>query len=91
MESGIHTGKGTFSESYNINKYDVVLRHELFECRVFWARIISSESETLFTNSTRHTFFEMQYALEGRIGMRLDGDRHVYISESDFLVVPPDT
>ena len=63
-----------YSRSYHINKYDIEIANELFDCRIFWARVISSETESLFTQYTRHTFYEIQYALEGRIGMLL-GER----------------
>lgn len=78
-------------ESNSINSFDIEINNELMECRVFWARVISSESESLFTKNTKHTFYEIQYALEGRIGMMIgDGDRVVF-DESDFIIVPPDT
>lgn len=80
-----------FSESYNINKYDAVIKNELFECRVFWAKIISSESENLLTSYQKHTFWEIEYALEGRIGFMTENNPHMFIEEGEFFIVPPDT
>ena len=78
-------------ESYNINKYNIEISNELMDCRVFWARVISSENESLFTQYTKHTFYEIQYALEGRIGMLIGENDRVDFDESDFLIIPPDT
>lgn len=61
------------------------------DCRVFWARVVSSDREGLLTQYTKHTFYEVQYALEGRIEMLLDNRRRVSLAESDFIVIPPDT
>ena len=77
--------------NYNANKYDIEIENEFMACRIYWARVVSSENEALFTQYTKHTFFEVEYALNGRIGMRLDHDTHVYVEESDFIVIPPDT
>ena len=83
--------KTSLYRSYNVNKYDIEIKNDLMECRVFWARVISSESESLFTQNTRHTFYEIQYALEGRIGMSIGDGERVTFDESDFIVIPPDT
>ena len=77
--------------TYNINKHDIKISNSLMDCRIFWARIVSSENESLLTNYTKHTFYEIQYALEGHIGIRLDGGGSLYVAESDFVVIPPDT
>lgn len=77
--------------SYHISKYDIEIHNALFDCRVFWARVISSETESLFTQYTKHTFYEIQYALEGRIGMLIGENRRVDFDESDFIIIPPDT
>ena len=63
-----------YLKSYHINKYDIEIQNELFDCRIYWARLISSETESLFTQYTKHTFYEIQYALEGRIGMVINED-----------------
>ena len=76
--------------SSSINIFDIEIDNKIMRSRVFWARVISSETESLFTQNTRHTFYEIQYALEGRIGMRVGGERIVF-DESDFIVIPPDT
>jgi len=80
-----------YLKSYHINKYDIEIANELFDCRIYWARLISSETESLFTQYTKHTFYEIQYALEGRIGMVINEDRSVYFDHSHFIVIPPDT
>lgn len=67
------------------------ISNELLNCRIFWARVVSSENESLLTKYTRHTFYEIQYALEGHIGMIIGKDEYVRIDESDFVVIPPDT
>lgn len=77
--------------SSGTNKYDIEIENEFMACRIYWARVVSSEHEALFTQYTKHTFFEVEYALNGRIGMLLDHDKHVYVEESDFIVIPPDT
>ena len=78
-------------ESCNISKHDMEISNELLNCRVFWARVVSSENESLLTKYTRHTFYEIQYALEGHIGMIIGKDEYVRIDESDFVIIPPDT
>lgn len=78
-------------QSYNINKYDMKISNDLLDCRIFWARVISSENESLFTQYTKHTFYELQYALEGRICMICGDNDRVSFDESDFIVIPPDT
>jgi AraC-like DNA-binding protein len=60
-------------------------------CRIYWARVIGSETESLFTQYTKHTFYEIQYALEGRIVMRIEKNKTVCVEQSDFIIVPPDT
>ncbi len=80
-----------YLKSYHINKYDIEIQNELFDCRIYWARLISSETESLFTQYTKHTFYEIQYALEGRIGMVINEDFPVYFDHSHFLIIPPDT
>ena len=78
-------------ESYSINKYNIEIHNDLMDCRVFWARVISSENESLFTQYTKHSFYEIQYALEGRIRMLVDEERHIDFAQSDFLIIPPET
>lgn len=77
-------------ESQNINKFDIEFHNTLMDCKVFWARVVSSESESLFTHYTKHTFYEIQYALEGHIGMIIDKDTKINIDQSDFIIIPPD-
>lgn len=77
--------------SSNINIFDIEINNGIMRSRVFWARVISSESESLFTQNTKHTFYEIQYALEGRIGMQIGEGERITFDESDFIVIPPDT
>lgn len=74
----------------DINKFDIKICNDIFECRVFWARIISSERQSLFTNNTKHTFYEIQYALDGCMGMLINEDECLHINNSEFIIVPPD-
>lgn len=78
-------------KSRSIGTYDLELENEFFKCRVYWARVIGSETESLFTRYTKHTFYELQYALEGRIVMLIDRDTQITIEQSNFIVIPPDT
>ena len=75
----------------NIDRYDAVISNGLFECRVFWARIIRSECENPLTNYTRHTFWEIEYALEGKFSFMTEANPCMIIEEGDFFIVPPDT
>lgn len=77
--------------SYNINKFNIELSNSLFDCRIFWARVVSSETESLFTQYTKHSFYEIQYALQGHIGMILDDGIPLSFDESDFVIIPPET
>ena len=77
--------------SHSIGKYDLEIENGLFKSRVYWARVIGSETESLFTQYTKHTFYEIQYALEGRIVMRIGTDEQITVNQSDFIVIPPDT
>ena len=85
------TEKNVKYRSNSINSVDIEISNGLIDCRVFWARVVSSESESLFTKNTKHTFYEIQYALEGRIGMVIGDGERVIFDESDFIVIPPDT
>lgn len=85
------TEKIAFYSSRNIHKFNIEITNLLFECRIFWARIISSNSESLFTKNTKHSFYEIQYALQGHIGMVIGDGTQIAIPESDFLIVPPNT
>lgn len=71
--------------------YDFVLENNLLRCRVYWARVVGSETESLLTQYTKHTFYEIQYALEGRIVMQIDKERKITVEQSQFIIIPPDT
>ncbi|MBQ7337376.1 MAG: helix-turn-helix domain-containing protein [Clostridia bacterium] len=77
--------------SHSIGKYDIIIENDFMKCRIYWARVIGSETESLFTQYTKHTFYEIQYALEGRIVMQIDKNKTICIEQSDFIIVPPDT
>lgn len=66
------------------------IKNQIFESRIFWARIVSSERESLFTQYTKHTFYEIQYALSGRIGMAVGKDGFINVEQGRFLIIPPD-
>lgn len=82
--------KGAGELRGNIGKYQIRVENEHFRSRVFWARVVGSERENLLTQVTRHTFYEVQYALEGKIGMELDGPARITVNESEFIIIPPD-
>ena len=77
--------------SHSIGKYDITLENELFKCRIYWAKVIGSETESLFTQYTQHTFYEIQYALEGCIVIQIEKNQQIRVEQSNFIVIPPDT
>lgn len=77
--------------SHSLGKYDLTIENDLFVCRVYWAKVIGSETESLFTQYTKHTFYEIQYALEGCIVMQIEKNKKIHVPQSNFIVVPPDT
>ena len=58
---------------------------------IFWGRVVSSERESLLTQYTKHTFFEIQYALEGHIVMTVGDRAGLRVGEGELVVIPPDT
>ncbi|MBR6727113.1 MAG: helix-turn-helix domain-containing protein [Clostridia bacterium] len=76
--------------AFDLGKYVLSIESKDLSAKVFWARIVSSEHESLLTDYTKHTFFEVQYALEGRIVITV-GEQRFHLDESDFIVIPPDT
>jgi len=85
------SGSGIARVSHSIGKYDIEIENELLKCRIYWARMIGSETESLFTQYTKHTFYEIQYALEGRIVMKIGDNEQIEINTSEYAVIPPDT
>lgn len=77
--------------AFNLNKYHLSVGDHPLTATVFWARVVSSEHESLLTGYTKHTFFEIQYALEGRIVITVGDNQRILLDESDFIVIPPDT
>lgn len=67
------------------------ITNDLLEGRIYWARVVSGKKEELFTANTKHTFYEIEYALQGPIGMLLENGQTLKMDESDFLIIPPDT
>lgn len=81
----------SFRKSHSIGKYETVIENDLFKCQVYWAKVIGSETESLFTQYTKHTFYEIQYALEGCIVMQIEKNKRIHVRQSEFIIVPPDT
>ena len=77
--------------SCNINQFDMQISNSFMDCRIFWVRVVSSESESLATKYTRHSFFELQYALQEPIALELEDRGRIDVRESEFVVVPPNT
>lgn len=75
----------------NLDGYRLTVNNHGLDATVFWARVVSSENESLLTGYTKHTFFEIQYALEGRIVITVGDNTRYTLDESDFIVIPPDT
>lgn len=71
--------------------FDIQINNPYINCRIFWARVVSSENESLFTQYTKHTFYEIQYALKGHIGLALENGKTLTVGESCFTIIPPDT
>lgn len=78
-------------KSCSIDKFDTKISNEFMDIHIFWARIVSSENESLLTKYTKHTFYEIQYALEGSIEMLIGQNEHITLNKSDFIIIPPDT
>ena len=85
------TVAGVSRKSHAWENYDLCIENDLFQCRIYWIKVIGSETESLFTQYTKHTFYEIQYALEGRIVMQIERNQDIRIEQSNFIVIPPDT
>jgi len=83
--------KENLYKSCNLDEFDTKISNKLLDSHIFWARIVSSESESLLTKYTKHTFYEVQYALEGKIKMLIGQNDLVILNKSDFIIIPPDT
>lgn len=73
------------------NQFDLEISNSVFHCRVIWAKVVSSEKESLFARYTKHSFFEIQYALQEKIEMLLDNGLPASVEQSCFAVVPPNS
>ena len=72
-----------FNESkLNINGNEVLL---------YWAKTVSGENEGLLTSYTKHTFYELQFPIEGKLVMNAGNKNNIIVSVNDFIVIPPDT
>ena len=72
-----------FNESkLNINGNEVLL---------YWAKTVSGENEGLLTSYTKHTFYELQFPIEGKLVMNAGNKNDFVVSVNDFIVIPPDT
>ncbi len=72
-----------FNESkLNINGNEVLL---------YWAKTVSGENEGLLTSYTKHTFYELQFPIEGKLVMTAGNKNNIIVSVNDFIVIPPDT
>lgn len=71
------------------NHFDLEIHNSLFHCRIIWAKVVSSEKESLFAQYTKHSFYEIQYALQDRIEMLVDDGVQVPVDQSHFALVPP--
>lgn len=81
----------TDSPAPRFSVYDISTASARIDARIFWARLVSGDQESLLTQDTKHTFYEIQYALEGELRIQL-GNRTLFrIPQGSFLVVPPDT
>lgn len=59
-------------------------------CSIYWARIIKGKSESLLTINTKHTVFEIEYAVKHPLTIQI-GNEAVRLSEGEFIIIPPDT
>ncbi len=73
-----------------LNKSDIQISNELMQCSIFWSRIVDGNSDTWFTNYTKHTFYELQLCLDGNIQMAVEDNDYVNITKSDFIIIPKD-
>lgn len=57
---------------------------------VYWARLIEGRSESLLTGCTKHTIYEIEYALFRPLVIRLN-DQTLTLNDGEFLIIPPET
>ena len=72
--------------AFNLNQYRLTVDNDTLSAAILWARVVSSETESLFTQNTRHTFFEVQYVLEGS-SVIVAEEQRFRLDESDFIVI----
>ncbi len=89
MDSGDLSVK--LKESKSLNRKIIKVVNDLMTLDVFWIRVVYGENESLLTNYTKHTFYEMQYSLRGTISLIIGNNEHINIEQSKFLIVPPET
>ncbi len=57
---------------------------------VLWAKLVNGENESLLTRCTKHTFYEVEYALSGPIVMDLKYRGVLTVPQASFAIIPPD-
>ncbi len=74
-----------------LSRFVTEVQNKRFACKVYWAKMVSSENESLFTKYTKHTFYEIQYALQGKSGFLLEEEKRLLLSPDQFTLIPPNT
>ena len=88
----VQTGENGMNATKNdLGRFCSAIREPDLFGKIFWARLVSSENGTLLTRNTRHSFYELQYVLEGRAVIRVGREEPVTLCKNDFLTVPPNT
>ena len=78
-------------ESKRLNQSQIMVSSDLLSANIYWIKAVYSESESLLTQYTKHTFFEMQYALKGDILMTVGESDDIVCKQSQFIIIPPNT
>ena len=78
-------------ESKRLNQSQITVSSDLLTANIYWIKAVYSESESLLTQYTKHTFYEMQYALKGDILMTVGESHDIVCKESQFIIIPPHT
>ena len=55
---------------------------------LYWIRLIRECSESLLTSTSRHTVYEIEYAVRGSLIVDT-GDEQICVREGEYLIVPP--
>lgn len=65
-------------------------KEKMLPLTFYWAKCIVGDSDTLSTPRTKHTFFELEYALEGNMNVYLDEGKLLSLSSGEFCLIPPE-